>query len=46
MNRKLAKKAAEKKRLESKRQALRRQEKTEWRPRDEQAPVVEVNHDA
>ena len=42
MNRKLAKKQAEKKRLTPKRLLKNRQTQTEWRSRDEQAPVVEV----
>jgi hypothetical protein len=42
VNRKLAKKAAEKKRTEPKRQALRRQAQTEWKPRDERDMEIEV----
>lgn len=42
MKRKLAEKAAERKRLEPKRLMLRRQEKTEWKPRDERDLEIEV----
>jgi len=42
VNKKLAKKKAERERTEPKRKELRRATQTEWRSRDEVAPVVEV----
>lgn len=42
MNRKLAKKAAEKKRTEPRRKLLIRQAQTDWRSRDERDLEVEV----